>query len=57
MRALAGLLHVQAEHLGRQHHVLENGAPGQQDRALEHHADVAPRAVDRLAVEHHLATS
>src|SRR5262249_26256789 len=49
------LLHREAQHFGGQHHVLEDAAPGQQDRALEHHADVAPRAADRLAVENDMA--
>src|SRR6266516_7673221 len=40
-RAFAALAHRQAEDLRRQQHVGENAPPFQQQRLLEHHADVA----------------
>ena len=39
-------LHRQADDFGRQQHVVENGSPFQQQRLLEHHADVA-RGIER----------
>ena len=46
-RTLAALRQRQAEDLGRQQHVVDHAAPFQQQRLLEHHADVARR--DRTA--------
>src|SRR6266487_515180 len=40
-RAFEALAHRQAEDFGRQQHVAENAPPFQQQRLLEHHADVA----------------
>ena len=34
-------LHRQADDFGRQQHVVQNGSPFQQQRLLEHHADIA----------------
>jgi hypothetical protein len=39
---LAARLHRQAEDFGGQHHVVQDAPPLQQQRLLEHHADVAP---------------
>ena len=56
-RARAAIMLLAAEplHVDRQQRVAEHAAPGKQHRRLEHHADVAARAVDRRAVEQRLA--
>ena len=48
---------VETENLGRQQHVVEHGAPGEQHRLLEHDADIAGRAGERRAVEQELAAA
>ncbi len=55
LHALAGLGLVQALHLDREHDVLLDRAPGQQHRALKHHADVPPGRLHRRAVEDDVA--
>ena len=50
-RARCGLF--EPLHLHGQHDVLEDRAPRQQNRALEHHTDVAPRRLHRGSVEQH----
>ena len=59
LQQLAGPLAVlgpaPAEHLHRQQHVVEHGAPGQQRRPLEQHRDVAAGPGDRLARDGDLA--
>ena len=49
--ALAILRARQPLHVDRQHHVGEHGAPRQQQRVLEHDADVAVRLGHLLAVD------
>ena len=46
-RPLAACRHRQAEDFRRQQHVVDDAAPFQQQRLLEHHADVA-RRIERL---------
>jgi hypothetical protein len=47
-RAFGAFAQRQAQYLGRQQHILEEPAPFEQQRLLEHHADVAGR-VERVA--------
>src|SRR5436309_2700011 len=42
-------------HVDRQHHVVENVAPGQEQRILKYDADIAVRLVDLLALDENLA--
>jgi len=53
--AAGHLLAPEPLHVGRQQHIGEHVAPGEQHRRLEHHADVLARAIDRRAVEDGLA--
>jgi hypothetical protein len=48
---LAVLAHVAAQHLDGEEHVVEDGAPRQQDRMLEDEADVGEGLAHRLAVD------
>jgi hypothetical protein len=54
--ALARGAHVGALDFGAQHGVVEDGAPLEQIILLQHVADLAARAGDRLAVDQHVAS-
>ena len=48
---------VETEDLSRQQHVVERGAPGEQDGLLEHDADIAGGTQEGRAVEQKLAAA